>query len=473
MRPAALAVLAVLTCLAATATSTAAAGAASRPLQLGFFDPVYTAPPAVSDPWLQRTVAAGADIVKFDAGWPAAVRPRNPRDPADPAYDFSRTDAAVKNAAAHGLQILLTFTGAPAWAERANRPASAPAGTWRPDPTAIGDYGAALARRYSGTYPDPTTLGATLPRVKAFQVWNEPNLSIYLTPQWSGRTAISPTIYRAMLNAFYAGVKSSDPKALVVTAGTAPFGDPGRGGERMMPALFWRGLLCETQVGRRLKPARCPSPAHFDVLAHHPYPGGSPRWKENYPDDVSIEGMGRLTRILDAAQRSGRALPRGTRKRVWVTEVSYDSKPPDPDGVPLARHARWLQETLYLLWREGVSLITWFRIVDEPPIPSYGATNQSGLYLLGGRAKPAARAYRFPFVVERAPGGGRRLDAWGRSPVAGRLTVQRRRGVRWIAVRRVSVTRHGTFLLQIPANSAPGSLRAIVGGERSLVWSAG
>jgi hypothetical protein len=141
--------------------------------------------------------------------------------------------------------------------------------------------------------------------------------------------------------------------------------------------------------------------------------------------------------------------------------------------VPLARHARWLDETLYLLWRAGVDTITWFRIVDEAPVPSYGDTNQSGLYRLDGRVKPAARAFRFPFVVEPVPGGGRALEAWGRSPIAGRVTIERRRGARWIAVRRVTAKRHGTFLVRVPASVRPGSLRARVGAERSLVWRAG
>ncbi len=182
--------------------------------------------------------------------------------------------------------------------------------------------------------------------------------------------------------------------------------------------------------------------------------------------------MAKLTRILRAAERSGRALPR-KRHRVWVTEVSYDSNPPDPNGIPLARHARFLDETLYLLWRAGVDTIAWFRIVDEAPVPSYGETNQSGLYRLDGRAKPAVRAFRFPFVVERVPGRGRSLEAWGRSPIAGRVTIERRRGGRWIAVRGVTVRRHGTFLVRVPARVSPGSLRARVGAERSLVWRAG
>ena len=457
-------VLAVLV-LCGAAVTTSAAGAATAPLALGFYDPVYVAAPHFSSLWLQHTVDADADIVKIDAGWPAAVRPASPRDPSDPAYDFSRTDGAVKAARARGLRVLLSFSGAPPWAEGANRRRSAAPGTWRPDPAAIGDYGAALAKRYDGRYPDPAAPASALPRVHALQMWNEPNLSIYLTPQWSGRAPASPAHYRRMLRAFYAGVKSVAPKTLVVTAGTAPFGDPQTGGQRMAPARFWRALLCQT---KRLRPAACPNPARFDVLAHHPYPGGPPRWKEFYADDVSVAGMAKLTRILRAAQRSGRALPRSTRKRVWVTEVSYDSSPPDPRGVPLARHARYLQETLYELWRRGVDTITWFRIVDSAPFPSYGDSNQSGIYRLSGKVKPARRAFRFPFVVARIAGGGGRYRAWGRSPVAGRVTIERRSAGRWIAVRRVTVRRHGTFSVAVSARLARGTLRARAGSERSL-----
>src|SRR5262249_54270201 len=156
---------------------------------------------------------------------------------------FGKADAAIREAAAHGLGVIATFTGAPRWAEGPNRPRSAPPGSWRPDPGALEDYGAALAARYSGHFPDPERPGAVLPRLAAFQVWNEPNLDTYLSPQWSGTHTLAPLLYRRMLNGFYRGVKSVDPSAVVVTAGTAPFGDPLPGG-RIMPVRFWRDALC-------------------------------------------------------------------------------------------------------------------------------------------------------------------------------------------------------------------------------------
>ena len=118
--------------------------------------------------------------------------------------------------------------------------------------------------------------------------------------------------------------------------------------------------------------------------------------------------------------------------------------------------------------RQGVDTITWFRILDALPLPNYGESNQSGLYELGGRVKPAARAFRFPFVVERA--SKRSLRAWGRSPVAGRVRIERLRGGRWRRVRSIAAQRHGTFALRIPAVAGRDRLRARIGAEISLTW---
>jgi hypothetical protein len=271
-----------------------------------------------------------------------------------------------------------------------------------------------------------------------------------------------------MLTAFYRGVKSVNAGALVVTAGTAPFGDPQAGGNRVMPARFVREMLCLRRKLGRLRTSRCPAPARFDVLSHHPYSLGRPRRKALNTDDVSIPDLHKLTRLLRFAERKRRALPR-QRHRLWVTETSYDSSPPDSDGVPVATQARWLQEAFYLLWRQGVDTITWFRVVDQAPVPSFAATNQSGVFFRDSTAKPAALAFRFPLVAERT--SKRRLRVWGRSPAAGTLTIERRRSGQWRAVRTLTVKRNGTFFVRIRHPSSPVRLRARVGGETSLTWS--
>ena len=365
--------------------------------------------------------------------------------------------------------MLASFTGAPAWVDARGRPRDVTPGTWKPSPKALEEYGAALARRYSGRFPDPARPGQRLPRVRAFQVWNEPNLDKYLNPQWTRTRATSPKVYRGMLNGFYRGVKSVGSKALVVTAGTAPFGDAQPGGRRVQPARFWRELLCLRSIRGAIRRVPCRTPARFDVLAHHPYSVGRPRRKALNADDVSIPDIVKLTRLLRIAERSGRALPR-KRHPVWVTETSYDSSPPDPDGVPSATHARWLAEAFYLLWRQGVNTITWFQVRDQLPVPSFAASNQSGVYLADGRAKLAARAFRFPLVAERATRTSHRV--WGRSPVAGRVRIQRRSGTRWRTVRTARATRGGTFLLRVTRKNAGERLRARIGTETSLTWRA-
>jgi hypothetical protein len=461
---------AILVCLAIALASPAGAWAAS-PLELGFGDGAYTGPDAQT--WLQRSAEAGADMVRISIGWVApdtATRPAgfNARNPADPHYDFTQADTAVRLATHEGLRVLLVFTGAPPWAEGPGRPADAVPGSWRPNPQALGDYGAALALRYSGHFPDPANPGHMLPRVAAFQVWNEPNLSVYLSPQWSGTKAVAPELYRSMLNAFYRGVKSVDPRAVVVTAGTAPFGDfPG--GQRMMPALFWRDVFCLQELAGQLRGTSCPDPAHFDVFAHHPYSVGAPTTSALNADDVSIPDLGKLTSLLRAAERMGRALPR-VRHPLWITEVSYNSYPPDPGGVPINEQARWLEQTLEELWREGAQVVIWNQIGDQSPVPSYQATNQSGVYYLDGTPKPALLAFRFPLVAWRA--GKSAVEVWGRTPVSGRLVVEERVGSTWKTVRTLGVHAHATFLTQI-SDPAGVSLRAQISGLTSLIWHLG
>jgi hypothetical protein len=181
---------------------------------------------------------------------------------------------------------------------------------------------------------------------------------------------------------------------------------------------------------------------------------------------VSIADLGKLTRLLRAAERFGTALPR-KRHPLWITEVDYNSYPPDPGGVPINEQARWLEQSLALLSREGAQAIFWEQVGDQPPIPSYGATAQSGVYYLDGQPKPALTAFRFPLVAWRAGRAG--LDVWGRAPAPGRVVVKQLVGSRWTTVRTLQEPRHGTFFFEVPDRGSV-SLRASVDGQTSLVW---
>jgi hypothetical protein len=454
----------------------ASPAAATAPLATGFLDGAYSADdPAVRAAAFSSTRDLGGTVVRVPFGWSGVAPASRPtgfdaQDPADPAYRFDVVDAAVREATARGLTVLLSFNGAPAWAEGRGRPAGAVPGSWRPDPGAVGDFARALARRYDGTFPDPRRPGAALPRVRRWQLWNEPNLPIYLSPQWERRGGAlrpaAPGIYRAMLNAFYRGVKAVDRGSFVLSAGTAPYGDPAAGGGRLQPVRFWRELLC---VGTSLRALPCSDPVHLDGISHHPYGIRGPDSHSLNADDAAIPDITKLTRVLRAAQRQGRVLPRA-RKRVWVTEMSWDSSPPDPQGVPVQTQARWLEQAFYVLWRQGVDTVLWFQVRDQPPNPSYAATNQSGVLYLDGSPKPSAQAFRFPFVVHRVARG--RVQAWGRAPSAGRLTVERQVGAGWQTVRTLSVGTRSTFLTSFPLRGR-ATLRARIGADASLPWRVG
>jgi hypothetical protein len=289
--------------------------------------------------------------------------------------------------------------------------------------------------------------------VKWFQLWNEPNLSQYLTPQWQrvkGKwVAIGPAHYRAMLNAFYAGVKAGQPGATVVAAGTAPFGDFGHG-QRIMPVAFWNDVFA--------------APTSFDVIAHQPYSFGSPTTGALNADDIAIPDIGKLTRLLRRAERRGTALPH-MHHRIWITETGYNTKPPNPGGVPVATDARWVEQTLYLLWKQGVSLVTWYLIRDLPPAPTYGDSSQTGMYYLNGRAKPAALAFRFPVVAVR---GGGRTFVWLRAPGSGVIKVEDRERGAWRVIARRRVTAHEVVEVGVPRQDR--DFRAVLGKLTSLSW---
>jgi hypothetical protein len=277
-----------------------------------------------------------------------------------------------------------------------------------------------------------------------------------------------------MLNAFYTGVKRAHSDNVVITTGLGPYGDPSPGvctgslapevgnGCRISPAEFARDLMC--LQGEGLRPATCPNPAHFDALAIDPYDVGSPTTSAANTDDVSTPDLGKLTRVLSKAVPSGRALPR-VHKQLWVTEFGYQSNPPQPGGASLPTQARWLEQALYLFWKQGVSTAVWYLIRDVQYSPD--ALGYTGLYLYNGTPKPSLTAYEFPLVVASS---GKSATVWGISPQRGKLIVQRQHGRSWKTLFRVQASPGGVFLHNIPSG-LHGNFRALIGGQSSLVWT--
>ena len=141
----------------------------------------------------------------------------------------------------------------------------------------------------------------------------------------------------------------------------------------------------------------------------------------------------------------------------------------------MALAVRWTAESLYQMWRSGVSLATWFDLQDLASPSPY----QSGLYfharsLPHARAKPVRTAFRFPFVAYLGKGTVR---IWGRDATSDKqlVTIQRRRGVHggWRAVARVRTNRWGILITTLRLKSTPTDwLRATAAGSGySLAFS--
>jgi hypothetical protein len=469
--------------LAGAGVGAGAAQAHLLGLSLGFSaDPLLTGPDAgATSTWIPRAVAENAQIVRVNVTWSGvapATRPAgfDPSNPASPGYDWTATDDAVRALTSFGLKVLINITLAPNWAQGAGRPAAERGGTWYPNPAQFADFATAAARRYDGGFPDPLRPGASLPAVRYWQAWNEPNLDYYLSPQWTNAGGVytneAPIVYRRLLNAFYAAVKAVSSSNFVTSAGTAPYGDPAGadriGAERTQPVAFDRALFCLNDDAK-LTPTSCPNPPHLDALSHHPYGVGGPLWHAVNADDAAVPDFYKIAGVLKAAERAGHVLPAGP-KQLWDTEISWDSSPPDPQGVPINEHARWLEQALFVLWKQGVDTVLWLQIADSPPIPSYAATNQGGTYYLSGQPKPAAQAYRFPFVTQRL--NRRRIEAWGRAPQGGRLRIQVRHGRHWKTVKKLRVKSEEVYLVKLKLRGR-AKLRAKIGGQRSLTWSQG
>jgi hypothetical protein len=212
--------------------------------------------------------ATGVGWVRYDIEWSNI-------ETSPGQYDWSSYDREVSAVAAHGLQSLAIIDYTPAWARRPDCSGSkmcAPA-----DPNTYANFAAAAATRYTGY------------GVNNWEIWNEPNnLNFYLP-------AANPAAYTAMLRAAYGQIKQINPKAVVMTGGTAPADSSGG---YLSPPDFIRGIYAAGGKGA------------FDAVAVHPYTWPySPAWSN--PDGA----WGQMTAIHNLMANNGDG-----NKKLWITE---------------------------------------------------------------------------------------------------------------------------------------------------------
>lgn len=302
----------------------------------------------------------GAGVVRAAILW-AAVQ----RSPGGD-YDWQRYDELVARLAVSQVRLLPVLIGSPPFiAEEQGEPPTTRVGKRR-----FNTFVRAAVNRYGrGGRFWQTRHGRLIPYtpVTAWEVWNEPNIARF----W---TACAPDAreYVALLRGAEAAIRAADPRADVVLAGMPELGQS-RGRMRMSDFLE---DIYEVRGARGL----------FDVVAMHPYA-------------PSVGGVDeRIARIRAVMRRHGDAS-----KPLWITEMGWSSAGPRSHVLVKdeTRQARLLEQTFALLERRRaryrLETVVWFQWRD--PVRRHQASSSgswesgSGLFLAGGKPKPAWRAF--------------------------------------------------------------------------------
>jgi hypothetical protein len=404
---------------------------------------------AAADRAVAEWRALGVDTVRIFALWSQIAPAQKPKgfragDPNDPYYQWFYLDNAVDRVRAAGMTATLTVTGpGPAWtsANPGRRQ-----GKWKPRPSAFAAFAEAVAERYAS-------------RVDRYILWNEPNISAWLSPQARCRrgrcTPVSPHLYRALVRAAYPAIAESDPVAQIVIGALSPRGQRLKNADTVMrPLLFLRRLGCRTDSFQRMTTGKCRGfkPATGDGFAIHPYSGlTAPEKRHPNADDVGLSQIRTLSATLDRLQRA-RALRSTTRRfNIFIDEYGYQTSPPDRiAGIAPRKQDAWLQRAAYLAWRTPrIKLFTQYLWRDEPRSPNGTFSGwQSGLRFAGGRAKPSLAHFDTPFALDP-----QRRRLWGqvRPGAAHTVIVEKkpRNGV-WATLAVVGTSGEGYWTLRRP-----------------------
>ena len=164
-------------------------------------------------------VSLGVTMIRTDFWWDL-VKPTQ-----SGGYDWSRIDAVVDAAAAHGIEIIAELNGKPRWIN--------PQMADHASVEAYGAFAAAAVAHFKG-------------RISMWEIFNEPNSN-----------DISASAYAAMLRVSYDAIKAADPDAFVISGGLAavPHTVPGHyGAVDYLKAVYANG-----------------GGGHFDAVGFHPY----------------------------------------------------------------------------------------------------------------------------------------------------------------------------------------------------------
>ncbi len=275
---------------------------------------------------------AGIGIVRMDFIWDDV-------QPTKTTWDFEKYDFLTDTLDRNGIKVLGLLDYNAGWA-----------GEWNsaPDPAAFVVYVRAVVKRYKG-------------KVKYWELWNEPNMSIYWVPQ-DGMKA-----YTSLLKKVYKAIKAEDPTAEVVLGG-----------------------LSGDAAGSLWQVYRNGGKDSFDVVNFHPF-------QNPHNADAMTRMKDEYRAVYNAMKKNGDG-----EKPIWFTELGCPGMPAGKTTADWwkgknpneAEQAAWLKKVYGepLKWK-GVEKIFWAFFRDTPDHFLTG-TDYFGLVREDFSKKPAFEAYR-------------------------------------------------------------------------------
>ena len=285
-------------------------------------------------------------------------------------YDWSNPDHIVYTANKYGdIDIVARVDHQPEWARQGCSLQGPPANM-----KDFTDFLTAMATRYKG-------------RIRAYEIWNEPNLA----REWCDQRP-DPKAYAAMLKAAYAAIKAADPDAMVISAGLSP---TGTNDQTAMPDDVYLDQLYQAMGGK--------SDGYFDVLGVH-----APGYKaapEVSPDEAAANKAAyggerfftfrRVEDLRKIMEKYG-----DTKKQVAVLEMGWTSDEVNPaykwHAVSEEQKADYLVRAYEFAkknWSPWIGLMTTIYIAD----PDWTDKNEQYWWAItdpDGTPRPAFGALR-------------------------------------------------------------------------------
>jgi polysaccharide biosynthesis protein PslG len=297
---------------------------------------------------LYAAALSKAKWVRLDAFW-LGVQAAGPD-----SWDWTQLDQRVLVAELLGLKVLLIPTYAPPWAALPK----CKSGRCGPkDASAYAAFVSAAAQRYS----PGGTLGT---HVEAWEIWNEPN-----GPGFGPNP--DPVEYTEMLKLSAAAIRVFDPKATILTGGTAPSPDSAHplsyAPETFLTAIYKAGAK-----------------GSFTGVANHPYSGVYPPMYQ--ADWNAFYATPKLHRIM---QKYGDGS-----KKIWGTEFGYSSSKNPDFGLGRRGQAAYLEDAIkkWNTWTFAGPLFV-YNLRDNSP-DDVSKFDSTGLLNYDGSPKPSWKVFR-------------------------------------------------------------------------------